>query len=115
MLTSKSLFRVGAAGLLTCLMTFGLLINPVFATTLTGIVYESDSGAALEGDDGQFYLLTGPDMSDIYETHVSIVGEVKQQEDGTLVVTVEKYEIMKEDAAPEEEPKVQDGDTSASS
>ncbi|WP_027186409.1 hypothetical protein [Desulfovibrio inopinatus] len=61
MKVSRSLFRFVCAGLFAGVMMFGMLSSPALAATLTGIVYESDLGAALEGDDGQFYVV-GPEI-----------------------------------------------------
>ncbi|WP_156921699.1 hypothetical protein [Desulfovibrio inopinatus] len=57
--------------------------------------------------------MSGPDFSSIYETRISVVGDVKEQEDGTLLVKVESYEVLKDEAAPENELQEEGGNASS--
>lgn len=56
--------------------------------TVHGLVLDSEMGAVLEADNGDVYILEGPDMTAYFDTLATVSGELSRDEGGNLYLDV---------------------------
>ena len=87
-LLKDQIFLILAASAVAVLILLAVKVLAAETVSVHGLILDSEMGAVLEADNGDIYILEGPDLSANYDTLATVTGAFSRDEGGNLYIDV---------------------------
>ena len=87
-LLKDRIFLILAASAVAVLILLAVQVLAAETVSVHGLILDSEMGAVLEADNGDIYILEGPDLSASYDTLATVTGAFSRDEGGNLYIDV---------------------------